>query len=87
MLIKDDQKIKRIFNELIKENIQQWCKLAEEGLKPLNKKVIINIGNDDPPVWEEVLRNSDYVIYPNEKVLWIDEDHEMISLGYSNLTP
>jgi len=87
LLIKDEQKMERMFNEIIKENIQQWCKLAEVRLKSLNKKVIINIGNDDPPICEEVLKNSSYVIYPNEKVVWIDEEHEMISLGYSNPTP
>jgi len=86
-LIKDENKMNKIFDELIAESINRWCKIAEERLKPLKIKVIINIGNDDPPVVEVILKQSDFVIYPNEKIVWIDEYHEMISLGYSNPTP
>lgn len=86
-LIKDENKMNKIFDELIAESISNWCKIAEERLKPLKVKTIINIGNDDPPIVEEILKRSDFVIYPNEKVVWIDDYHEMISLGYSNPTP
>ncbi|HLI45821.1 MAG TPA: hypothetical protein VKU94_01345, partial [Geobacterales bacterium] len=86
-LLRDKDKLDRIFLELIKENMIEWCRLAEERLKPLGTKIIINTGNDDPKVCEEVLKESDFVIYPNEKIIWVDEYHEMLSLGYSNPTP
>jgi Predicted phosphoesterases, related to the Icc protein len=86
-LIKDESKINNIFNQLIGESIENWCKIAEERLKNSKIKVIINIGNDDPPIVEEVLKKSEFVVYPNEKIVWIDDNHEMLSLGYSNPNP
>jgi Icc-related predicted phosphoesterase len=34
-----------------------------------------------------VLSESDYVIYPEGKIMSVDDKHEMTSVGYSNMTP
>ncbi len=86
-VVKDTVKMDSIFDELINESVARWCKVAEERLKPQKVRIIINKGNDDPLILEETIKKSGYVEYPNEKVIDIDNKHEMISLGYANMTP
>jgi uncharacterized protein len=85
--VKDVSKMDSIFEVLIKESIEKWCRVAEERLKPQGVRIFVNKGNDDPLVLEETIKKSGYVEYPNEKVLPVDAKHEMISLGYANVTP
>jgi Icc-related predicted phosphoesterase len=86
-LLHNKEKCDQKFLELATHSVQRWLKIAEDKLKSANVKVIINTGNDDLPQIAQVLEKSGFVIYPNEKVLNLDQDHEMISLGYSNITP
>jgi len=86
-LIKDKERLEGVFEKLIEENIIDWCKLAEERLKPLSARLIMNTGNDDPIQLGKLIESSGFVEYPNEKVIQLDQYHEMISLGYSNMTP
>ena len=64
-----------------------WIKLAEERLKGSGVRCYISPGNDDTFAIDPIIQSSDYVICPEGKVLEIDNDHEMISCGYSNMTP
>jgi len=86
-LTKNASKMNRVFDSLIGRSLESWCSIAEERLRKLGTNVIVNKGNDDPPVVEERLRKSKFVVYPNEKIVPVDTKHEMISLGYSNITP
>jgi Icc-related predicted phosphoesterase len=86
-LRESQKKMDDLFEKLMSESIRRWVKLAEERLKPLGCKTIFNIGNDDLPIVGDLIRGSDYVIYPNESVVQIDDHHEMPSVGYSNMTP
>ena len=79
--------MKRVFLQVMSESIRHWVQIAEERLKPIGVKVIFNVGNDDLPVVGEILAQSEYLIYPNEKIIAIDDKHEMASVGYSNMTP
>ena len=85
-LVKDASKMDKIFDGVIKETIERWCRIGEERLKNLGVRLIINKGNDDPPIIDETLRKSSFVEFPDEKIIRID-NHEMLSLGYSNMTP
>lgn len=76
-----------VFLKLMTETLENWLKIAEERLKPLGIKCYITGGNDDPTAMEKVLDCSSYVINPAEKVVDIDNHHEMISSSKSNLTP
>jgi Icc-related predicted phosphoesterase len=76
-----------VFFKLADERLASWVRLAEEKLKPLGIKLFLNIGNDDFQDLGKTIEASSYVIYPNNKVLPLDEDHEMLSLGNTNITP
>jgi uncharacterized protein len=86
-LLNDHVRMDHVFTELAHESVTRWCKIAEERLKLNGIRLIINKGNDDTPVLEESIKESSFVEYPNERVLMVDDKHEMISLGYANITP
>src|SRR5947208_2868876 len=50
-------------------------------------RVYIMGGNDDDPLVDELIRDSGFVVNPDGMVLNIDENYEMISTGYGNITP
>lgn len=79
--------VDKIFKELMIEGIRGWMHLAEERLKGTGISCYISPGNDDILEIDEVLNSSSYVVNPEEKVVSIDDQHEMITLGYTNRTP
>ena len=44
-------------------------------------------GNDDRFEIDPILNSSQYAVNPNDHVIELDDKHEMVSLGYSNITP
>ncbi|MEM2122509.1 MAG: metallophosphoesterase [Candidatus Bathyarchaeia archaeon] len=83
----DTAKVDSIFRHLMLETLRSWIKLAEDRLRNSGVSLYITGGNDDIPEIKAVIRESDYVIDPEERVVEIDGKYEMISLGWSNPTP
>ena len=79
--------LEEVFDQLMRESIEKWVKLAGERLKNTGIRCFISAGNDDKHSIDSILEASDYAVYPEGKVFSIDEHHEMISCGYSNTTP
>jgi uncharacterized protein len=79
--------VKQLFKKLMKESIEGWMKLAEERLKGTGIECYVSPGNDDFFEIDEALNSATYVVNPEEKVIDIDGEHEMITLGYTNHTP
>ena len=77
----------RVFNQLIAERIEEWMRLAEERLAGSTVRCYISPGNDDIFEIDTALNSSSYVVNPEGKVVLIDDEHEMITLGYTNHTP
>jgi Icc-related predicted phosphoesterase len=86
-LRQSEASMEKVFVQVMSESIKNWVNIAEVRLKPIGVKIIFNIGNDDLPVVGDILGQSNYLIYPNEKIISIDDKHEMASVGYSNMTP
>lgn len=84
---KDETKLDDLFKRLAIETLGRWVKLAEERLRDTGIKLYLTGGNDDIPEISEVISRSDFVINAEEKVLFIDDMHEMASTGYGNITP
>lgn len=80
-------RVDRLFTRLMGETMERWVSIAEERLKARGIRVFITPGNDDRFVIDDVLARSKFVINPEDKVVSIDEHHEMISSGWSNKTP
>lgn len=81
------ERVTQLFKKLMKESVEGWMKLAEERLKGTGISCYVSPGNDDIFEIDAALNAATYVINPEEKVVNIDGEHEMITLGYANHTP
>jgi Icc-related predicted phosphoesterase len=79
--------VDRLFTRLMVESVQRWCELAEQRLRGSGTRCFIDAGNDDEPEIVEVLKQASYVEMPEGQVVLIDDEHEMVSSGFANLTP
>ncbi len=88
-LNEDRKTFNDLFNRLVLETLEGWIKLAEERLAGTGIKLYVTGGNDDIPEVSDVLSSSstNYIINPEEQVIYIDDVHEMVSTGYCNMTP
>ena len=86
-LSSNDAAIEELFSRVMTESIQRFLQHAKEYLKGTGIRFYVQVGNDDPLEVRALLDESDFAINPEEKVIEIDQFHEMISLGHSNLTP
>jgi Icc-related predicted phosphoesterase len=76
-----------LFKRLMTESLASWIQLADERLSGTGIKCYISPGNDDYFEIDEVLSSGRYVINPEGRVVGLDDQHEMITLGYANRTP
>lgn len=77
----------RFFAELINETVRRWVNMARERLRGTDIRYYMSPGNDDRFSIDEILSSSDFAVNPEESVVKIDDYHEMITLGWSNMTP
>jgi Icc-related predicted phosphoesterase len=70
------------------ETIKHWLTLIPERV-PSKCRVIISPGNDDKFSIDEVIRAdpNPQVIFGEEEVIALDEEHEVLCFGWSNPTP
>jgi Icc-related predicted phosphoesterase len=83
-LDKNKKRSNEIFTELIVAKLRCWLRYAEVNA---TVPIYVNAGNDDEPVIDKVLAESTKIIQPEDKVVEIATNYEMISAGFSNLTP
>ena len=83
----DREAVDKLLTKLMCECVEKWIRIAEERLRETGIKCFISPGNDDRFEIDQVLSKSDYVINPEGKVVQLDSSHEMITLGYTNMTP
>lgn len=79
--------VRKVFNQLMIEGVRRWLELAEERLKGTGVSCYISPGNDDILEIDQVLNSSKYVINSEQRVVILDNQYEMITLGYVNHTP
>jgi len=85
----DPAAVERLFHELARARLKSWLDLAENRLAGTRVKCYVIGGNDDDPEVLETLRrhSTAQVVYCEDRQVEIDEDHAMISVGFSNPTP
>jgi len=77
---------KALLAEIV-ETMQHWLTMAEERLEGLSVSCYIMPGNDDAVEISPLLGGRKNIVNPEDRVVQLDEHHEMISLGFSNPTP
>lgn len=88
-LSSDEKSVSQLFHDLARKRLSSWVDLAEERLKGTGIKCYVTGGNDDD---EEVLiaikrENTSSFFACEGEVVKVDDDHSMISMGFSTLTP
>lgn len=86
-LKQNPRKLDELFAKIMVERVAEWVKLAEEHLKSTGAKFYMMAGNDDIYAVDDAINSSDYVVNIEGKVVDIDEHHEMINTGHTNMTP
>jgi Icc-related predicted phosphoesterase len=76
-----------LFVELMRERLVSWLTLADERLRRDGRPLYFMLGNDDPAVLAEVLDAAPWGVHAEGRTVWLDDQHEMISWGFSNITP
>lgn len=84
---KDETRQDALFHEVVLARLCEWIEWAEARLEGQPFSCYLSPGNDD--FWEvdPILESSARIIVPDGRCVRIDDDHEMISSGYSNITP
>ena len=77
--------IKKLFDELMTQRIQEWLDMANERI-PEEVMVVVNPGNDDHYVIDDIIKSDERIIYPLQRVVDI-HGYPMISLEWVNSTP
>lgn len=83
----DPSRLDQVFLEQLTERLQKWLDLAAERLPSTDIRCFIMPGNDDRSEAIKSLEASDQVSNPDRSIIELDSAHEMISLGYANMTP
>ena len=82
-----DGSLDALFVELMHARLTEWLTLADERLRPAGRRLYFMLGNDDPVDLRPLLDTAPWGIHAEGRVVPIDDEHEMISWGFSNLTP
>jgi Icc-related predicted phosphoesterase len=79
-------KVEELFRNLVLERLESWMRLAEERLDGSNIQMFMAPGNDDIPETDTILNDSKYIVNADDRKVDIN-DHEMVTLSWSNPTP
>jgi Icc-related predicted phosphoesterase len=81
--------VEALFHQLARERLEEWVDLAETRLAGTGIKCFVTGGNDDyPDVLTALQRAGAQCIFGCEgQVVQVDDEHSMISMGFSTPTP
>lgn len=79
--------VKDVFRRTMKASMVEWLELAEERLSGSGIECFITPGNDDDLALDDAFTGKNAVCNPEGKIVHIRGEIEMISTGYSNITP
>jgi Icc-related predicted phosphoesterase len=76
-----------IFHSEVLRTAEQWLAYADEKLEGAGIRCYVAPGNDDMFELDDLIRTSKHVQLVEGQVVELDQHHEMISSGWSNITP
>jgi Icc-related predicted phosphoesterase len=85
----DPLRVKGLFQEFAIRRLASWIELAEERLAGTGVRLYLTGGNDDEPAMLETLDHHDgeQVVACEGRLVELDGEHTMISVGLSTPTP
>ena len=86
-LTDDPDGVEDLFLRVVVDYTTRWMHIAEEKLMGTGIACYIMPGNDDAREIGRLLDECPALINPEGRCIALDDQHEMVSLGYSNPTP
>ena len=86
LALEDEGRRDEAFKRAVVESVTRWMRLAEERLAGTGVRCFVTPGNDDFFEIDEPLRASSRVEFVEGRCVSL-EGYEMITTGYSNITP
>ena len=86
-LLADRARADDVFLSLELDELRRWFAWARERLKGSTARLLVGLGNDDFTPMESVIRDDATAELTDDRILRVDEHHELLTLPYSNLTP
>lgn len=83
----------KLFDQVEADQLQLWIDMIDDVMKdgskrvPEGTRIIICPGNDDKFAIDEIIQKDPRVIFGEGVKVDLDENHEMISYGWTNPTP
>ncbi len=85
--ISNDEKYREdLFERLECEIVEHWLSLIPDRV-PEHVRIVISPGNDDKFSIDETIKKDERVIFGEEEVVKLDDEHEVLCCGWSNPTP
>jgi Icc-related predicted phosphoesterase len=81
------ERVDQIFHSQVLETAQAWLDYADEKLEGTAIRCYVAPGNDDMFELDDLIRTAKHVELVEGQVVELDRHHEMISSGWSNITP
>lgn len=81
------EKVDKLFMSVMKDSLLKWVDRAETFLATLGVTCYLTGGNDDYQEIIDAIPDTPHMKNADQKLLKIDELHEMVNLGWSNYTP
>jgi Icc-related predicted phosphoesterase len=75
------------FRQAVVDGIRRWMDIADERLAGTDVRCYVTPGNDDYWEIDAPLREAERVEFVEGRRVRLDDHHEMITTGYSNITP
>ena len=83
----DGTKVEAAFRRVMSETLGRWLDFAAERLAGTATMCVMSPGNDDQPFIDDLLRDAERVINPEGRIVELPAGFELVSVGYSNITP
>jgi Icc-related predicted phosphoesterase len=86
-LNKSPEQVHSLFVSEVLKTAETWLTFADKKLSGAGIRCFVAPGNDDMFEIDELIRKSKYVELAEGMIIDIDDQHEMLSSGWSNITP
>jgi len=86
-LNEDPSRLDDLFAAQVLKSAEQWLAYADRKLEGAGIRCYVSPGNDDLPALDQLIGGSKHVQLVEGQVIQLDDHHEMVSSGWSNITP
>jgi Icc-related predicted phosphoesterase len=83
----DQSRVDDLFKKLAMERVYEWLAEAEEKLAGTGVRVFVSAANDDFLEVDDALAGSSLIEDPNGTVLDLEDDFQILGMGWGNITP